>query len=213
MHRRISNSIELKVMAVPLLVMAAGIASAQEAQRVQIFGGYSVANIAPCGTSGGNCGFESTSFQGSVSPKSGTYNGWNAAATYFFTKPMGITADFAGYYGSLNYTNAATTTSSTYTMLFGPTWSGRFGRMSPFVHFLFGLESVHLSFISGNGFVFAPGGGLDYSLSRHVKLRLAQFDYLSSRQPHSFLGGANFPQQTPAWSSGFRYSGGLVLSF
>jgi hypothetical protein len=175
-------------------------AAAQEAQQSQIFGGYSLAHIAPCGTAGGSCGFEGTSFQGSVSPETGNFNGWNAAATYFFAHGMGMTADFGGYYGNLSYTSASTTGSSTYTMLFGPTWAGKFGRVSPFAHFLLGAELVHLNFTSGAGFVLAPGGGVDYSVRRHVKLRLAQFDYLVSHQ-------------NPAWSGGFRYSGGLVFSF
>jgi hypothetical protein len=195
---------KLKAQIILLIALITGSAAAQDAPRVQIFGGYSLADIAPCGTSGGNCGFESTGFQGSVSPKASTHNGWNAAATYLFARNIGVTADFGGYYGNLNYTNAATTNSSTYTILFGPTWTARLGRVSPFAHFLFGLESVHLNFTSGNGFAFAPGGGLDYSVHKHVKLRLAQLDYLATHQPSSFGGG---------YSSGFRYSGGLVLSF
>jgi hypothetical protein len=192
---------KLKAQVVLLVTLVSGSGAAQEVQRLQIFGGYSLAYIAPCGTSGGNCGFEGTGSQGSVSPKSGRYNGWNTSATYFFARHIGITADFGGYYGQINYTNASTTGSSTYTILFGPTWAARFGRVSPFAHLLLGVESVHLDFTSGNGFALAPGGGVDYSLRRHVKLRLAQFDYLASHQQNS------------AWSSGFRYSGGFVFNF
>jgi hypothetical protein len=187
-----------------LFVALTGIAAAQAPQPVQIFGGYSLAHIAPCGTAGGSCGFEGTSFQGSISPKTGNFNGWNAAATYFFAHGMGITADFAGYYGNVSYTSASATSSSTYTMLFGPTWAGKFGRVTIFSNFLFGAESFHLSFTSGSGFATAFGGGVDYSLQKNVKLRLAQFDYLVSHQPAS---------QNSTWSGGFRYSGGLVFSF
>jgi hypothetical protein len=181
------------------VALVTGTASSQQTQQVQIFGGYSFAHIAPCGTGGGSCGFEGTSFQGSVSPKSGNFNGWNAAATYFFAHGMGATADFAGYYGTLNYTDASTTSSSTYTMLFGPTFAAKFGRVSAFTNFLFGAETVHFDSISRSGFACAFGGGVDYNLRKHIRMRLAQLDYLVS--------------QNPAWSGGFRYSGGLVFSF
>lgn len=193
-----------KLLLLLALFLVAEIAAGQQSERLQIFGGYSFAYIAPCGTQGGSCGFAGTNFQGSISPETGNYSGWNAAATYFYLRPMGITADFAGYYGNLNYTGGSTTSSSTYTMLFGPTFSAKFGRVSPFVHFLFGVESVHLSFISGSGFAWATGGGIDYRLHKHLKIRLGQFDFLGSHTPHNLGNG---------YSGGFRYSGGLVFSF
>jgi hypothetical protein len=182
-----------------LFAMAGTTAVAQQSQSAQIFAGYSLAHIAPCGTGGGSCAFEGTSFQGSVSPTSGTFNGWNGAASAFFTKSIGITADFAGYYGNLHYTNQSTATASTYTMLFGPTWAGKLGSISPFAHVLLGAEVFHFQSTTASGIAWAAGGGVDYILGKRMKVRLAQLDYIGFHQG--------------SVTSGFRYSGGVVFIF
>lgn len=93
-----------------------------QTSKVEIFGGYSVEHIAPCGTQttyaqGESCGLEA----GELASSSNYYNGWEAAATWgaeasgslhpFF----GLTADFSGHYGIFG------SQSSRYSFLFGPT--------------------------------------------------------------------------------------------
>jgi opacity protein-like surface antigen len=158
------------------------LAYAQEAPKAEIFGGYQYLR-AKSGISG------APSFN---------FNGWNAAVSGFFTRNVGITADFSGNYGTV-----ASVDTKIYSYLFGPTV--RFPNSSPvtpFARALFG--GAHISAGSGigsdSGFAWAAGGGLDVNASSHVAIRLAQFDFLQSRI-------SNLTQNN------FRYSAGIVFKF
>jgi hypothetical protein len=195
-------------------VLASLPAFAQDNPRLQFFFGYSFGHIAPCGTAGGNCGH-----QGSESPENANLNGWNTEQTFFLYKNFGLTGDLSGYYGNIPFTSQSTLHSSTYEYLFGPVYRFPFGRFSPFAHGLFGIEQVHLAATqqtfnnqNGTGAVFGFGGGLDVPVRGFFKFRPVQFDYLWAHTPHNFLGN-EFTTGNPSYSSGFRYSAGLVFQF
>ena len=86
----------------------------QSASKFDLFGGYSY-------------------FNGSTSGTDGRYslNGWNGQGTYNFTRWLGATADFGGYYGSPFSLSAHDTS-----FLFGPTISMRTAHFTPYVHAL-----------------------------------------------------------------------------
>jgi len=106
---------------------------------------------------------------------------------------------------------------SAYTFLFGPQFSRRGERFTPFLHGLFGaarLADVTVSTIptgsaffnrafSQNSFAMALGGGIDTNINKHVGIRLFQLEYLMTK----FTDGGDNKQNS------VRASGGLVLHF
>ena len=109
-------------------------------------------------------------------------------------------------------------TGSAYTYLFGPQFSRRGERWTPFAHALFGaarLADIQVStvpsgsaFFSGafshqNAFATALGGGLDLNINKHVGIRIFQAEYLLTR----FNDGRDNKQNN------LRASAGLVLHF
>lgn len=108
-------------------------------------------------------------------------------------------------------------TGSAYTYLFGPQFSRRGERWTPFVHALFGaarLADIQASTIptgsaffnrsfSQNSFATALGGGLDANINKHVGIRIFQFEYLLTK----FTDGGDNKQNN------LRASAGLVLHF
>ena len=131
---------------------------AQETSKAEIFGGYS--------WSGGN------------------FHGWNASVTGNITKRFGITADFSGHYGD-ELDGSILIKQDAHSFLFGPRYTFRRKRFSPFVYALFGVTRFHesatiagqsLSF-SDTGFSSALGGGLDIKVNERVAIRAFQIDY------------------------------------
>ena len=98
--------------------------------KVEIFGGYSFERVAPCGSSGGGCNFENN-----TGPITSNFNRWEAAVTGYLTRSLGMTADFAGHYAKadLAFGNGSVSSSS-YTYLFGPTYTAHLRQISPFFH-------------------------------------------------------------------------------
>ncbi|MBZ5491609.1 MAG: OmpA family protein [Acidobacteriia bacterium] len=106
---------------------------------------------------------------------------------------------------------------SAYTFLFGPQFSHRGERWTPFVHALFGaarLADIQASTVptgsaffnrsfSQNSFATALGGGFDANINKHVGIRIVQFEYLLTK----FTDGGDNQQNN------FRASTGLVLHF
>lgn len=106
---------------------------------------------------------------------------------------------------------------SAYTFLFGPQFSRRRERFTPFLHALFGaarLADVQVSAIptgsaffnrafSQNAFAAALGGGIDTNINKHVGIRIFQLEYLMTK----FTDGGDNRQNS------VRISGGLVLHF
>jgi opacity protein-like surface antigen len=161
---------------------------AQDDSRVEIFGGYQYLH-ASTGVSGVN-GFN--------------LNGWNASLSGYFTRNLGVTADFGGTYGTPSVLGVGVKTRF-YTFLFGPTV--RFpnsSRLTPFAHALFGGGRISGDVLgvsaSETDFTWAAGGGLDANLTHRVAIRLAQADFLQTR-----VSGQS--------QNHFRFSAGFVFKF
>ena len=191
----------------PLVVLLATLgfgfcAMAQDRPKVEVFGGYSLESIVPCGTGCRELGitFPPTDF-----------NGWNVSLTGYLYKSVGVTADFSGHYAS-QIVYDPVVGSHRYSYLFGPTYKFRGNNVgSVFVHALFGAISQgsgQLSSLDYTKFAWVLGCGLDVNVSRHFLMRPVQFDYERSSVP-SFGNGSDAAEPV----NGFRYSGGVVIKF
>ena len=176
------------VCAVLLLSLVAFGQERGEAPKAEIFGGYQYfhANSGVSGLSGFNL------------------NGWNASASGFFSRNLGVTADFSGSYGTPSVLGVGVKTNF-YTFLFGPTVRvPNSSRLTPFAHVLFGGGRISGSAfgvsVSSTDFTWAAGGGVDVNLSRNFAIRLGQADFLQTR-----VAGSS--------QNNFRYSTGIVLKF
>ncbi|HSK45022.1 MAG TPA: outer membrane beta-barrel protein, partial [Candidatus Binatia bacterium] len=100
---------------------------------------------------------------------------------------------------------------SAYTFLFGPQFSMRHERWTPFLHALLGaarLADVQVSgaptsaffnrSFSENAFATALGGGVDVNFNKHISARLVQFEYLLTK----FTDGNNNKQNNLRASAG-----------
>jgi hypothetical protein len=185
------------------LLLASAAASAQDQDRAkfEVFGGYSFEHVAICGNAAGGCGLES----GDLASLPRNLNGWNAAVTGYFSDHWGITADFSGHYASQS-SGINSVRFSRFDYQFGPTFplgAAKSDKATGFVHLLFG--GVHQSVFNTNGFSAALGGGVDWRVSRHFAVRVAQMDYAFATVPKSSVGSGT------GFTNGFRYSGGVVF--
>ncbi len=181
-----------------LLLMCTG-ARAQEYPKVEIFGGYSYGNFGPTTSVGDRT----------------SVNGWNASVGVNVNQWFGLASDFSGHYGDFHFTvpvpPIACTPGATcvidtsgndkyHNFMFGPQFSLRKEKVTPFVRFLIGgshlNESGTTTFpftpppppipptfkfsTSSTNFAFALGGGADYKLTERVAWRL-QADYLQTQ--------------------------------
>ncbi len=119
-------------------------------------------------------------------------NGWNAAVNGNLNRWFGVTADFSGAYKNGGHM---------YTYMFGPTFSTRTERVTPFAHALFGGATAGGGEGSATAFSMALGGGLDVNAGSHLALRLVQADWLLLRS-----GGVTDKKNV-------RVSTGLVFRF
>jgi len=136
-------------------------------------------------------------------------NGWdfNAAANLYKWFGMAMDAD-----GTRNDQGANGTT-WTYTVMGGPRiYPMGHQKVTPFVQALFGKGFLTLN-IPGFGsfsdgfFAWSAGGGVDWTVSRHIAVRLGEFDF--EQLQSSFLDGfAPGPHQND-----FKYKGGIVFRF
>jgi len=163
---------------------------------IDLFGGYSYQRFnANAGT-----------------PENLGWHGGTAALALNVNSWFSLVADFGVYH----IKDPSTVSGTSYTYLFGPQFSYRTPRWTPFVHALFGAERLadiqvtpptgstffNHSF-SANGFATALGGGLDFNLNKRVGIRLFQAEYLMS---HIADGHDNE-------QNNMRASTGLVLHF
>lgn len=195
----------------PILLLLIAAIPVRAQDKVEVFGGYSylyttdsVAGQFLCPGIGCPAGATSTAHS--------NLNGWEGAISYKLFGPVSLAADFGGNYGSLS-SSYASPSLHRQMALFGPQFALH-GRVSPFVHILFGVSHESLgsgSFsvlgtqyvfgpTSGNSFAMAVGGGLDISVAPYVRLRAVQVDYLPT-----------FAYSTS--QSQARVSAGLVLHF
>lgn len=139
--------------------------------------------------------------------------GFEASVTRYFSKRVGLTGDFSGYYHKETTRFAGTllrSNTSVYTILGGP--HVRFAnktRFTPFIHALVGAARVRTNYTeigstdpvtakdSSTQLAMAFGGGLDVRLSNRVSLRLFQLDY------SPFLGKARRVSASDSTSTDF----------
>ena len=173
--------------------------------NAEIFGGYSLEHIGP------GCGTDYTCATRNNVGHVANFNGWAAAATGYFSKWVGVTAQVTGNYNGQIV--PAYSSAHRYTYEFGPVFSLRTGRINPFVHALFGGVTQRTPADTSLNYTKAAwsfGGGVDLKLSHHLSVRAAQFDYEGQRVPVE--GPTGVLNQT-ATSSGFRFSTGVIFRF
>jgi len=198
-----------------LLPLFGRLAASQQTSRVEVFGGYSLEHVSACGASGDTF-LTCSQFIETGYSSAANYNGWNASLTAFLYKTLGITADFAGHYGTtvINGDGGPSATTSRYSFMAGPVAALRARSFTPFAHALFGgVFNKFGSFATGpeesanvpsyTKFAWAIGGGLDQSITRHLAVRWGQFDYERVGAPAAY---SSYPSV-----SGFRFSAGIVL--
>jgi opacity protein-like surface antigen/outer membrane protein OmpA-like peptidoglycan-associated protein len=151
-------------------------------------------------------GFLGYSFVGFHVQGPGIYklNGGSASLAYNLNNWFGLAADFGGYKTDDcidgPYCYPPTTLKSQYhtildTYMFGPRFSYRRGRLTPYAQALFGeahgtdfygfsgtsSSSLAITAVSTNAFAWAAGGGVDIRLNRHFSWRAIQTEYLMTR--------------------------------
>jgi hypothetical protein len=192
-----------------IILLSSACLMAQETPKVEVFGGYSLARIN----------------DQAVTEEEIIQNGWNAAVAVNIHKYLGVVSDFGGYYGThrlppfvaltcptcpMTTPNPFQESTQFHTFMFGPQGSVRLQKFTPFAHALFGVAHEHgdlvptapFGSVSGTGFAFALGGGLDTSLSHRFSFRV-QADYMHFSSLFQFQPGQN----------NLRFSTGLVFRF
>lgn len=186
------NRLILFIALTPLLSLTA---HAQDTPKVEVFGGFSYANI-------------------SAHEQRFHAQGWHAALIVNSKNWLDFVLDVSGHYGALEGDRTAT-----YVAMVGPRLTFQNGRLIAFVHSLYGISFGHPSTVPPVEFVEPPrvwftfvpgGGGLDIALARKLALRVFQCDLVfSSRAPQ-------YPQGLPEatyTSIQLRLSAGIVLRF
>jgi outer membrane immunogenic protein len=166
---------------------APGSVKAQEDRGFEVSGTYQYVRFNPGnGANGVNCQGGSGSGGAYLTSRLGIIGEFGACKTTGL--PSGVSAH------QLNY-------------LFGPRmyFPTTRGRVFPFVQALFGGAQLSTSITglgsdSASAFAMAFGGGADITLSKHVSLRAAQFDYL-----YTHFGGQG--------QNNFRIQSGIVYRF
>ncbi len=139
-------------------------------------------------------------------------NGGFADVAYNFNRYFGVVADLGGSYTGT--ANGLALNNTTFEYLFGPRFSWRHSRFTPYAQALFGGQRFSNGFnptssdprlgTSQNNFAAAFGGGLDIAVSHHLAVRPVQVEYLMNQvEPGS--SNLRFTQNN------FRYSAGVVL--
>ena len=154
-----------------LLLALPLIAQAQDAPKVEIFGGYSY--------------LRADDDDGGID-----LHGWNASTAVNINKWVGIVADFSGHYGDVTVGPGPKADVSGYLFLVGPRFSYRGHKvLTPFGHVLLGAARQNFSLRTASGtlksddaaFAMAIGGGLDATVHPNLAIRLFQTDYVLTR--------------------------------
>lgn len=165
------------------------LATAQDYNKADVFGG-----------------FQYTSFD-TFNIQRSNMMGWDAQVTDYISKPLGITADVSGSYGSPNV-GGFTTPLHNYSFLFGPTFRAPLHKATPFVHALFGFGHISHSggSYSSSAFAYELGGGLDIAVAKSFSYRVVQADYYLTRFSDPTNSGNGRQDH-------FRFATGVVFKF
>lgn len=184
----------------PWLVMA------QETPKVEVFGGYQYLHTGDLSSSGQT-----------LSDSSQNWNGWDANATYYFTRSLGVQGDFSGSYAKIpTFLEGFDVSTHAYTYAGGPVVAlNAGGKVNPFVHALFG--GVRLSgsqsgvSVSFNGFTTMVGGGVDVKVAPRVAFRLIQADWVYFHFGSTTVAGTSLPSFSA--NKNVRINTGIVFHF
>ena len=104
-------------------------------------------------------------------------NGWNATVDGNFNRWLGLAGDFDGTYG----TNSGVAIRQ-YTFMFGPRiYPVSHHTLTPFVQALFGVSRFSFpsssSRASDSEFGWVVGGGVDYTVTPMIAIRVGEVDY------------------------------------
>jgi hypothetical protein len=174
------------------------IAQAQDAPRVEVFGGYSYMRLDDDGS-----GLDRD------------LNGFNMSGNIkVLGKRLGLKADVSGHFGQITIAPGVSNIDQRqFLFLFGPQYSLRTsGKIQPFAHALFGFENLRLNNdvigdLTDTGFAFALGGGVDVkALGSKLMFRMVQADYVLTKFSDSASSGNNT-------NNNLRISTGLVFRF
>jgi len=132
------------------------------------------------------------------------YNGFEASAAFKLIPHLAAEADFADAFASPNGNS-----STVRTFMAGPRIFANFGNATVYGHFLVGGLTFNLG-ASGTSYVVAGGGGVDLWATRHIGVRLIQFDYLHN----GFISAAVLGNGAGnSAMNNYRFSTGLVCRF
>lgn len=163
---------------------------AQSHDKAEVFGAYQHTNLSD-----------------SIATKRLSSNGWNAGFAYYFSRYVGVKADFGGAYATDDTSSFQPFSVRNYTYTFGPVISaGRDKRLTPFGEALFGgyRETLAGYANSYSAFAMLAGGGIDVKVARQFSVRAVQVDWLYTRPPSAvvFLG-----------ANSLRIAAGVVYRF
>lgn len=183
-----------------LLLALPLIGQAQEAPRVEIFGGYSYLRT----DNNNNGGLTTVATDQDL-------NGFATSFTTNLNTWFGVTAEVSGHYGSYNV-GGLNVDQDMYLFTAGPRFAlRRYERITPYAHALVGVARTNLdagsistgvgtisTSINDSGFALVVGGGVDLNINELVAFRLFQADYVLTRLNNNS-------------QNNFRASTGLVL--
>ena len=139
-----------------------------------------------------------------VSTTRDSSHGWIFSVTGNGTKHLGLEVEGSGHYGSVlgaSYSN--------YLVMIGPRVAGRYEKVTPWGHTLFGVDHLRpgAGLTNENSFTWLIGGGVDYNVNKNWAVRALQMDY--------FL--VNFDSSNPLIGNrnahNFRLSFGVVYKW
>ena len=197
------------------LISSSALAVAQNDKKPEFFAGYSFESV--------NTGVSSSDLTATTSLDNRfKANGLNLSASDYFSKRLGVTADFSAHFNSRSDTLGSTVTQSKfslYNITGGPQL--RFpsnSKLTPFAHVLAGIARRNLNetFTDGSAaftdhntsFTMNFGGGVDYKLNNRFAWRIGQFDYNPIFLRSHTLNSTIFPNRT---LNGFRFSTGIII--
>jgi len=131
-------------------------------------------------------------------------NGWNASVAFPGNKYLGFVMDFGGVYGSIEDDGDEDINVRVHTVMFGPKFTARMGKVTPFAQALFGYARMtaksfqEVQLMRENNFAYSLGGGVDINLTDMVAVRPVQIDYLAIKSQGDK-------------THNFRYSARIVL--
>ena len=184
------------------VILCAAFAVAQDAPKAEVFGGYQ---------------FFSLDTKNFLDIGRQTFQGWDADVAVNLNKNFGVVGDISGAYKSESASSGGVSGEAKlklHNFLFGPRFSYRTEKVTPFFEALFGAGHASASgSITGgtdplsasgslNGFAMAFGGGLDINAGKHIAIRPAKFDYI--------MNGFSDSGESVNLNN-FRYAAGIVF--